>query len=90
MTLSLAIAGCGVMGRRHVLGLKKLQDVDRLRLIWSVFYGDPIPASAAAMAHVAEEHLSRPPASMPRCHRSVALWAWMRWTSPPAPMCARV
>ena len=56
MTLSLAIAGCGVMGRRHVLGLKKLQDVDRLRFDL-VGVCDPIPASAAAMADLAEEHL---------------------------------
>lgn len=30
MTLSLALVGCGGMGRRHILGMKKLQQVGRL------------------------------------------------------------
>lgn len=56
MTLSLAIAGCGVMGRRHVLGLKKLQEIDRLRFDL-VGVCDPIPASAEAMADLVEAQL---------------------------------
>jgi predicted dehydrogenase len=31
MTLTLGLFGCGVMGRRHILGLKKLRDAGRLR-----------------------------------------------------------
>jgi sugar phosphate isomerase/epimerase len=31
VTLTLGLFGCGVMGRRHILGLKKLRDAGRLR-----------------------------------------------------------
>lgn len=61
MTLSLAIAGCGVMGRRHVLGLKKLKDVGRLRFDL-IAVCDPFEASALKMADLAEEVLGARPA----------------------------
>lgn len=61
MTISLAIAGCGVMGRRHVLGLKKLKDIDRLRFDL-VAICDPFAANAQNMAELAEELLGRRPA----------------------------
>ncbi len=52
MTLRLAIAGCGVMGRRHVLGLGRLRAIDRLpfKLVAAI---DPVPESAAALAEEA-------------------------------------
>lgn len=56
MTISLAIAGCGVMGRRHVLGLKKLQEIGQLRFELSAVC-DPVPAAATAMADHAEHLL---------------------------------
>ncbi len=62
MTIPLAIAGCGVMGRRHVLGLKKLQGTDRLRFDL-VAVCDPIDASVQAMADLAEELLGARPAT---------------------------
>lgn len=62
MTLSLAIAGCGVMGRRHVLGLKKLKDVGRLRF-GLVAVCDPFEMSAVKMADLAEELLGKRPAT---------------------------
>jgi predicted dehydrogenase len=61
MTISLAIAGCGVMGRRHVLGLKKLQEIDRLRFDL-VAVCDPFEASALAMADLVEGQLGTRPA----------------------------
>jgi len=62
MSIPLAIAGCGVMGRRHVLGLKKLQEIGRLRFDL-VAVCDPIAASAAAMADLAESLLGSRPAT---------------------------
>ena len=61
MTLTLAIAGCGGMGRRHVLGLKKLKDVDRLRFDL-VAVCDPFEVNAVKMADLAEELLGKRPA----------------------------
>jgi predicted dehydrogenase len=61
MTISLAIAGCGVMGRRHVLGLKKLQEIDRLRFEL-VAVCDPFESSAIAMADLVETQLGARPA----------------------------
>ena len=61
MTISLAIAGCGVMGRRHVLGLQKLQEIDRLRFDL-VAVCDPLESSAAAMADLVEAQLGTRPA----------------------------
>ena len=53
MTISLAIAGCGVMGRRHVLGLKSCKEIDRMRFDL-VAVCDPFASSAVAMADLAE------------------------------------
>jgi predicted dehydrogenase len=61
MTLMLAIAGCGVMGTRHVLGLKKLKDIGRLRFDL-VAICDPFEANAVKMANLAEELLGSRPA----------------------------
>ena len=60
MTISLAIAGCGVMGRRHVLGLKRLQEIGRLRFELMAVC-DPVEASARSMADLAEDLLGTRP-----------------------------
>ena len=62
--IRLAIAGCGVMGRRHVLGLGRLRAVGRVpfRL---VAVCDPVGASAEAMADLAETTLGERPAALP-------------------------
>ncbi|MCA9880173.1 MAG: Gfo/Idh/MocA family oxidoreductase [Thermomicrobiales bacterium] len=62
MTLRLAIAGCGVMGRRHVLGLGRLRAVDRLPFTLAAAI-DPAPESAAALAATAAEQLGDHPAT---------------------------
>ena len=64
MTMSLAVCGCGVMGRRHVLGLKALKNVGRLRfdLVAAV---DPFAASGEALADRAENLLGRRPRVFP-------------------------
>jgi predicted dehydrogenase len=61
MTIPLAIAGCGVMGRRHVLGLKKLREAGRSRFELAAIC-DPLESSASAMADLAEELLGTRPA----------------------------
>ncbi|MGI9255104.1 MAG: Gfo/Idh/MocA family protein [Thermomicrobiales bacterium] len=62
--LRLAIAGCGVMGRRHVKGLARLREVGMLpfELVAAI---DPIPASAAALADLAEDLLGARPREVP-------------------------
>lgn len=62
MTLRLAIAGCGVMGRRHILGLGRLRAIDHLpfELVAAI---DPVPESAAALAEIAQEQLGASPAT---------------------------
>lgn len=62
MTLRLAIAGCGVMGRRHVLGLGRLRAIAGLpfELVAAI---DPVPESAAALAEIAAEQLGVRPAT---------------------------
>jgi len=62
MTLRLAIAGCGVMGRRHVLGLGRLRAINHLpfELVAAI---DPVPESAAALAEIAHEQLGARPAT---------------------------
>lgn len=61
MTIPLAIAGCGVMGRRHLLGLQKLRHIDRLRFAL-VAVCDPVAANAEAMADLAGDLLGKRPA----------------------------
>lgn len=62
--LRLAIAGCGIMGRRHVLGLAKLRDIGQLRFAL-VAACDPIAASGEALADLAEECLGERPRVFP-------------------------
>ena len=62
MTLRLAIAGCGVMGRRHVLGLGRLRAIDHLPFELAAAI-DPVPESAAALAEIAAEQLGVRPAT---------------------------
>jgi predicted dehydrogenase len=73
MTLRLAIAGCGVMGRRHVLGLGRLRAIDRLpfELVAAI---DPVPESAAALAEIAEEQLGVRPATFASLDHALAAW----------------
>jgi predicted dehydrogenase len=61
MTLSLAILGCGGMGRRHLNGLRKLLQAERQRFEL-VAVCDVIPEAAGAMAALAEEMLGSRPA----------------------------
>lgn len=61
MTIPLAIAGCGVMGRRHLRGLRKLRAIDRLRFEL-VAVCDPVAANAAAMADLAADLFGARPA----------------------------
>lgn len=84
MALALGLCGCGVMGRRHLLGLRKLQEIGRLRfdLVGLV---DPVIASAERLAGVAEELLGRRPAtftSLSDLHQTVALDAIDVTTAP--------
>lgn len=60
MTLTLGLCGCGVMGRRHILGLKKLSESGRIR-IDLVAVSDPIAESAERAADLAAELLGRRP-----------------------------
>lgn len=71
MTLRLAIAGCGVMGRRHVLGLGRLRAIDHLpfELVAAI---DPVPESAAALADIAAEQLGTRPATYPSLGEALA------------------
>lgn len=64
MTLSLALIGCGVMGRRHILGLKALKDTDREPFALTAVC-DPVVESATAAADLAEELLGRRPDVFP-------------------------
>ena len=47
MTLALGLVGCGVMGRRHVLGMKRLQAAGRLSFELAAVC-DLLPDNAAA------------------------------------------
>jgi len=60
MTLTLALIGCGVMGRRHVLGLKALQDVGRQPFNLAAVC-DPFAETAANVADFAAELLGHRP-----------------------------
>ena len=64
MTLSLALIGCGVMGRRHVLGLKALRDVGRQPFALAAVC-DPVAETAAGVADLAEGLLGRRPEVFP-------------------------
>lgn len=64
MTPALGLCGCGVMGRRHVLGLRRLAEVGRHRfeLVGLV---DPVLENAARLAETAAELLGRRPEVFP-------------------------
>lgn len=84
MSLALGICGCGVMGRRHVLGLKKLRDVGRLEfeLVGAI---DPVRDSGERLAGLAEELLGRRPqvfGSLSDLRNATALDALVVTTSP--------
>jgi predicted dehydrogenase len=64
MTLSLALIGCGVMGRRHILGLKALKDAGREPFQLAALC-DPVAGSAAAAADLAAELLGNRPDVFP-------------------------
>ena len=64
MSLTLGLVGCGVMGRRHVLGLKRLHDVGRLRFEL-VALCDPLETNANSVADIAEELLGVRPRTFP-------------------------
>lgn len=60
MTLSFALVGCGGMGRRHILGMKKLQAVNRLPFDL-VAVCDIFGENAERAANLAEELLGKRP-----------------------------
>jgi predicted dehydrogenase len=60
MTLRLALVGCGGMGRRHILGMKKLRAAGRMEFDLAAVC-DVFPESAARLASLAEELLGRRP-----------------------------
>ncbi len=60
MTLTLAIAGCGGMARRHLLGLEKLKGLGRLE-VDLVAVADPVEAQREGLADRARELLGRRP-----------------------------
>lgn len=60
MTLSVALVGCGGMGRRHVLGMKKLHAEGRMAFDLAAVC-DVFPESAARLAGLAEELIGRRP-----------------------------
>jgi len=60
MTLSLALCGCGGMGRRHIRGMQKLQAAGRLPFELAAVC-DLFPASAQQAADLAADLLGRRP-----------------------------
>jgi predicted dehydrogenase len=60
MTLSVALVGCGGMGRRHILGMNKLHAVGRMTFDLAAVC-DVFPESAARLAGLAEELVGHRP-----------------------------
>jgi len=60
MTLSVALVGCGGMGRRHVLGMKKLHAAGHMNFDLAAVC-DVFPESAAKLAGLAEELMGHRP-----------------------------
>jgi len=60
MTLRVALVGCGGMGRRHVLGMKKLYAAGRMAFDLAAVC-DVFPDSAARLAALADELIGSPP-----------------------------
>jgi predicted dehydrogenase len=61
MTFALGLVGCGGMGRRHVLGMKKLQAAGQLRFDLAAVC-DILPSSGERLATLAEDLLGKRPA----------------------------
>ena len=61
MTLAFALIGCGVMGRRHIGGMRRLREVGRLGFDLSAVC-DVLPGNAEQAAALAEDALGRRPA----------------------------
>ncbi len=64
MTLTLALIGCGVMGRRHVIGLKALKDAGREPFHLAAVC-DPVVENATGTADLAEDMLGQRPEVFP-------------------------
>jgi predicted dehydrogenase len=60
MTLSLALVGCGGMGRRHILGMEKLHAAGRMDFDLAAVC-DVFPESASRLAGLAGDLLGRKP-----------------------------
>jgi predicted dehydrogenase len=60
MALALGLVGCGVMGRRHVLGMKKLQSAGRMTFELAAVC-DILPQNAERLADLAQELLGKRP-----------------------------
>lgn len=60
MTLALGLCGCGGMARRHLLGLKKLQNIGKLEFDL-VGVGDPVQGQGQGVADLATELFGRRP-----------------------------
>jgi len=60
MTLTLGLFGCGGMGRRHLLGMKKLRDIGRMRFELAGVC-DLLPENAERAADVADDLLGMRP-----------------------------
>ncbi len=60
MPLALGLVGCGVMGRRHVLGMQRLRAIGRLSFDLAALC-DLLPANAERLAGEAEGWLGRRP-----------------------------
>ncbi len=60
MTLALGLCGCGGMARRHLLGLKKLQDVGKLEFEL-IGVGDPVQGQGEGVADLSKELFGRRP-----------------------------
>ena len=60
MTLTLGLFGCGGMGRRHLLGMKKLRDIGRMRFELAGVC-DLLPENAERAADLADDLLGMRP-----------------------------
>ena len=60
MTLALALVGCGGMGRRHLLGMKRLRDAGHMAFELAAVC-DVMPENAAKAADMAADMLGRRP-----------------------------
>lgn len=93
MTLSLGLVGCGWMARRHILGLRKLRDVNRSSFDLAAVC-DIVPANSERAADLAADLLGRRPDVVPTldalCGATPRLDAVLITTSPDAHTAAGV